>query len=197
VWLGAQWGSQIGTGREEFGGGSDVPMMLSKGLEIELCDFEAANATLKGDFSRQLVEIVIGGVSTILEVRWMCLRMSLNIILWKGCVSMNLFDPMRHQVDLQKVEVGIQLLGKIYRVAHVILLGIHFTPQFGWRPSFGTCFLVYLSLIYMFRSQAIGFGVRLFAGSPGWENSFEGVKTMLGVLHVAQSCIIMRFIYCQ
>ena len=32
------------------------------------------------------------------------------------CHLMNLFNPMRHQVDLRKVEVGIQLLGNIYLV---------------------------------------------------------------------------------
>jgi hypothetical protein len=33
--------------------------------------------------------------------------MSLGRLLLQGSVSTNLFDPMRHQVDLQKVEVGI------------------------------------------------------------------------------------------
>ena len=32
---------------------------LSEGLEIELTDFGAANAMLKGDYLRQVVEIVI------------------------------------------------------------------------------------------------------------------------------------------
>jgi hypothetical protein len=47
-------------------------------LEIELSDFEAENATLKGDDVWQVVEIVIGGVPTILEVGFMCLFMSLG-----------------------------------------------------------------------------------------------------------------------
>ena len=76
-------------------------------MEIELSDFEAENATLKGDYLRQEVEIVIGGVPTVLEVRFMCLFMSLGRILLHGSVSTNLFGPMRHQVDLRKVEVGI------------------------------------------------------------------------------------------
>ena len=82
-------------------------LMLSEGLEIELSDFEAENATLKGDYLWQVVEIVIGGVPTVLEVRFMCLFMSLGRILLLGSVSTNLFGPMRHQVDLRKVEVGI------------------------------------------------------------------------------------------
>jgi len=81
--------------------------MLSEGLEIELCHFEAQNATLKGDYLQQVVDIVIGGIPTMLEVRLMCLFMSLGRILLHGCISTNLFDPMRHQVDLRKVEVGI------------------------------------------------------------------------------------------
>jgi hypothetical protein len=83
--------------------------MLSKGLEIELSECEAENATLKGDYLRQVVEIGIGGVPTVLDVRFMCFCMSLGRILLQGSVSTNLFDPMRHQVDLHKVEVGIQL----------------------------------------------------------------------------------------
>jgi hypothetical protein len=50
-------------------------------MEIELSNFEAENATLKGDYLWQVVEIVIGGVPTVLEVRFMCLFMSLSRIL--------------------------------------------------------------------------------------------------------------------
>jgi hypothetical protein len=81
--------------------------MLSEGLEIELSDFEAENATLKGDFLWHVIEIVIGGVPTILEVRFVSLFMSLGRKLLQGSVSMNRFGAMRHQVDLRKVEVGI------------------------------------------------------------------------------------------
>jgi len=49
----------------------------------------------------------IGGVPTVLEVRFMCLFMSLGRILLQGSVSTNVFGPVRHQVDLWKVEVGI------------------------------------------------------------------------------------------
>jgi len=76
-------------------------------LEIELSDFEAEDATLTGDYLWQVVEIVIGGVPTVLEVGFMHLFMSFGRILLEGSVSTNLFDPMRHQVDLRKVEVGI------------------------------------------------------------------------------------------
>ena len=81
--------------------------MLSEGLEIELSDSEAENATLNGDYLWQVVEIVIRGVPTVLEVRLMCLLMSRSRILWQGSISMNLFDPMRHQVDFWQVGIGI------------------------------------------------------------------------------------------
>jgi hypothetical protein len=135
-------------------------------LEIELSDFEAENATLKGDYLRQVVEIVIGGVPTVLEVRFMCLFISLGRILLQGSVSTNLLDPMRHQVDLRKVAVGIQLLGNIYLVADKIPQGVHFAPLLGRSPSFRIWFCLYLSLHHEFCSQCIGFGLRLFASSP-------------------------------
>jgi hypothetical protein len=100
-------GSQISTGREDFAGGSAVLPTLSEGLEIELSDFEAEDATLKGDYLWQVVEIMIGGVPAVLEVCFICLFMSLGRILLQGSVSTNLFGPMRPQVDLRKVEVGI------------------------------------------------------------------------------------------
>jgi len=65
-------GSQIRTGREDFAAGSAVPPMLSEGLEIELSDFEGDNAMLNGDYLWQVVEIVIEGVPTVLEVGCMC-----------------------------------------------------------------------------------------------------------------------------
>jgi len=82
-------------------------LTLSEGLEIELSDFEAENVMLKGDYSQQVVEIVIGGIPTVLEIHCMCLFMSFSRILLQGSVSTNLFDHVRHQVDLPKVEVGI------------------------------------------------------------------------------------------
>jgi len=164
--LGAQGGSQISTGREDISWGSAVLPTLSEGLEIALSDFEAEDATLKGDFLWQVVEIVIGGVRTVLEIRFMCFFMALGRILLQGSVLTNLFDPMRHQVDLRKVEVGIQLLGNIYLVADIVPPGVHFAPLLRRRPSFSICFLVYLSLLHEFHSQGIGFGPRLLAGSP-------------------------------
>jgi len=126
--LGAQEGSQIRTGMEDFAGSRAVLPTLSEGLEIPLSDFETENPMLKGDYLRQVVQIVIAGVPTVLEVRFMCLFMSLGRILLQGSVSTNLFDPMRHQVDLWKVEVVIQLLGNIYLVANIIPPGVHFAP---------------------------------------------------------------------
>jgi hypothetical protein len=62
---------------------------------------------LKGDYLRQAVEIAIEGVPTILEIRFMCLFRSLSRLLFQYSLWTNLFDPVRHQVDLQKVEVSI------------------------------------------------------------------------------------------
>ena len=70
-------------------------------MDIELSDFEAENATLEGDYLWQVVENVIGSVPTILGVRLICLFMPLGRILLQGSVSMNHFDPVRHQVDLR------------------------------------------------------------------------------------------------
>jgi hypothetical protein len=68
--------------------------MQSEGLEIELADLEAENVTLKGDYLRQVVEIVIGGVPTVLEICFMCLFMSFGKILLQCSVATNQFDPM-------------------------------------------------------------------------------------------------------
>jgi hypothetical protein len=135
-------------------------------LEIELSDFEAEDATMKYDHLWQVVEIMIGGIATVLEVRFMCLFMSLGRILLQGSVSTNLFDPVRHQVDLRKVEVGIQHFGQIYLVADIILPGVLFAPLLRRNLSFSICFLLYHSLLNKFRSQGIGFGLRLFPCSP-------------------------------
>jgi len=107
IWLGAQGGSQISTGREDSAGGSAVLSTVSESMEIALHDFEAENATLEGDYLQQVFEIVIGRVPTVLEVHVMCLFMPLRRILLQGSLSTNLFDTVRHQVDLRKVEVGI------------------------------------------------------------------------------------------
>jgi hypothetical protein len=99
--------SQISTGREDIACGSTVLLMLSEGLQIELSDFDTEDATLKTDYLWQVVDIVIGGIPTILEVRFICLLMSLGRILLQGSISTNLFDPMRHQVHLRNVAIGI------------------------------------------------------------------------------------------
>ena len=149
---------------------------------------------LKGYYMWQLVEIVIEGLPTVLEVGFMCLFMSLCRILLQGSVSTNLFDRMRHRVDLEIVDVGTSLLGIIYLVADIIPPGVHSSPVLGWHPSFSICFLVSLLLLHEFHSQGIGIGLRLFGGSPNYENIFEAVEEKQGVLHLAQCCIIVRFI---
>jgi hypothetical protein len=92
--------------------------------------------------------------------------MSLGRILLQGSLFMNLFDPMRHQVTLWIIEVGIQLLGNINLVADIIPPGVYFAPLLAPSPSFSIGFLVYLSLLHEFWTQGIGFGLRLYAGSP-------------------------------
>jgi len=134
-------------------------------LETEISVFEAENATLKLQYLSQVVKIVIGGVPTVLKVRFMCLFMSLGRNQLQGSISMNLFDPMRHHLDLQKVQVGIELVGIIYLMADVIAPGVNFTQLLGRRQSFGICSLDYL-LLQVFRSHGIGFGLLLFAGLP-------------------------------
>ena len=69
-------------------------------------------------------------------------------------------------MDLRKVEVGIQLLGKMYLVGDIIPPGVHFVQLLGGRPSFSICFLIYVSFLHEFRSQGIRFGLRLLAGLP-------------------------------
>jgi hypothetical protein len=39
-------------------------------------------------------------------------------------------------------------------------------PLLRRRPGFSICFLDYLSHVHEFRYQGIGFGLRIFAGSP-------------------------------
>jgi hypothetical protein len=110
IWLGVQVSCQINTGRENFAGGSAVLPKRREGFEIKLSDFKAENVTLKGNYLWQVVEILSGGVPTILELRFMCLFMSLGRIQLQGSISTSLFGPKRHQVDLRKLDVGIKLL---------------------------------------------------------------------------------------
>jgi hypothetical protein len=90
--LGAQRGSQMYTGRADVAGSSTVFPTLNKGLEIELSHFKADDMTLRGDYLWQVVEIVIGGVQTVLEVCFQCLFMALGRILLQHCASTNLVD---------------------------------------------------------------------------------------------------------
>ena len=113
---------------------------------------------------RQVVVIVIRGVPTVLEVCFMCLFVSLSRILLHGSVSTNLSDPVKHQVDLLKVEVGIELLGNIHLVADIIPRDIHPSPLLALCPSVRNCFLVYVSLLLNFHSEGPSSGIRTFAG---------------------------------
>jgi len=104
---GSSGGSQIIAGREDFACGSSGISTLCESFEIELSNFEVENAILKGNYLRQVVEIVIGGVPTVLEVCFICVAMSLGRILLQLSIVTNLFDSMGHQVDPWNVEVGI------------------------------------------------------------------------------------------
>jgi hypothetical protein len=108
--LGAQGGSQISGRREDSAGGSAVLSMLSEDFENELSNSEAENMMMKGDYVRHVIEAVIGGVPTILEICFMCLFRSLGRILLVSLVSMNLFHLVRYLVDLRNVEVGMCFL---------------------------------------------------------------------------------------
>lgn len=163
---GSQRGSLIRTGREDLASGCDNLPTLSQGLEIEHSDFEAEDAMLNGHHPSQVFEIVIGGDPTILAVHFMGMFMSLSRILWQGSVLTNLFNPIRHQVDLWNVEVVIYDDGNIYHVPDSIPRGFHFVPLVGQFSSVIICLLVYLSLLHNFRTQGIGFDLHCFAGSP-------------------------------
>ena len=131
---------------------------------------------------------------TIVEVRYMRMFWALGRILLQGSVSTNLFNPMRHQVDLRNVEVLLEPLPNICLVAAIILAGIHFAPLLAQHAIFSICLLMHLLLLHEFYFPRIGFGLCLFAGLPDQENIFEGVKLMQGILQVAQCCIIVRLI---
>jgi hypothetical protein len=72
------------TGEEDIADSISVLPTLSNGLEIELSDLQAANAMLRGHYLWQVAEIVIGGVPTILEIRFMCTFISPGNILFQG-----------------------------------------------------------------------------------------------------------------
>jgi hypothetical protein len=154
--------------------------MLSEGLQIAISDFEVENLMLTGDYLQQVVEIVIGGVPTILKVHFMCLFMSQGIILMQGSGLTNLFDPMSHQVDLQNVEDGIELRGNINLVADIIPPRVHFVLLLGQRPIFSIYLLVNLSFHQEFRPQGIGFGLRLLSACPSKKTSFTVCKQRQG-----------------
>jgi len=116
------------------------------------------------------------GVPTVLEIQFMRLFMSHSRILLQGSVSTNLFDPKRHQVDLRKVEVGIQLIGNTNLVADIILPGVIFTPYPGRCARFSISLLVYISFLHEFCSHGIGFGLHAFAGSPSKKTSLKVCK---------------------
>jgi hypothetical protein len=61
-------------------------------------------------------------------------------------------------------------------VPDLITPGVQFVLLLGQCPSCSICFLIYRSLVLDLSSQAIGFGLCLFAGLPQEESIFEVVK---------------------
>ena len=96
--------SLMGSRRENVGGHSGDLLTRSEGRRIDLSHLECEIGTLKGDFLRRVVEIVIGGILTVLEVRFMCVFIALSRVLWKGPISTNPVDPVKYQVDLPKLK---------------------------------------------------------------------------------------------
>jgi hypothetical protein len=90
---------------EVFAGYYAVLSALNEGVQSQLSDFEAVNATLKRYYLQQEGEIVIGGIPIILEFRFMCLFISLGRIRLEGSILINLFNPMGHHTDLQNLQV--------------------------------------------------------------------------------------------
>jgi len=84
----------------ELAGSGAVLPTLSKDLEIEISDFDAENAELMGDYLRKAVEIVIGGVPTVVEVRFMCLFLSLGRTLLQGSVSVTGVQHLSNNTSL-------------------------------------------------------------------------------------------------
>jgi len=140
--------------------------MLSEGLEIEISDFDADNVRQKDYYFGQEVEIVIGGVPTVLKIRFKCMFMSRCRILLQRAVSTNLFDRVKHDVDLRNVDVGISLFGYLNLLFDINLPGAHFMPLLAQHPSISICVLVYLLLLHELCFQGNGFGLHLVAGTP-------------------------------
>jgi hypothetical protein len=135
-------------------------------LEIQLPDFKAEHATLKWDYLRPVGEVGSGGVPTILDVHVKGWFLSLGRISLQNSVSTNVFDRIRHQVDLRQVAVSFEHLGKLYLSDNRIHPGDHFLPLLGWHLSFSICFLVNFSLVHELCFQGIDFGFHHVAPLP-------------------------------
>ena len=142
-------------------------------MRIELSYPDAANTTLKGDYLQLVLEIVLGGVPTVLEVRLLWLFMFLGIVLLQGSESTKLFDPLSQQADLRMVKVGIQLVGDIYLGADIIPPHVSFVSLLELCPTFGISVLIYHSLLHEFHAQGIGFGLRFLPVCPSKKTSLK------------------------
>jgi len=131
-----------------------------------LC-FRRRDVMVKSDCLWWVIEIVIGGFPMVLEVHYMCLFRSICRILLKGYGYTHLFDIMRHQVDLWKFEVGIQLLGNINLVADIDLPSVHFAPCLS---RFQVSSFVSLSTFRYFTSSVIKAMAWAFSSLPAWQS---------------------------
>jgi len=156
-----QGGSKISTWMEDFAGSSAVFTMLSEVLGIELWNIAAENATQQAESLLQAIQIVIGGVPTILEGCFMCLFISLCRIQLQGSASRNLVDPMSPQVHLPTGQGGIKHIRHFYLMADIIPPGIQVGPFLGRRPRFTICILIYLLLLHnsVRREMALAFAL--------------------------------------
>jgi hypothetical protein len=69
-----------------------------------LPDFEAEDEMMEGEYLWQIVEIVFGGVPTLLEVRFICLFMSHGRKLLQVSVSTNMFHKREIQWIVGKLK---------------------------------------------------------------------------------------------
>ena len=157
-------------------------------MGIEFSDFNAEDVTLSGHDFCQLVENIIGGIPTVVEVRVMLLFTYLTGILFQSSVLTNLFDSFRHYVKFRTVEVGIHLIGTINFMDSIITAGINFAQFLRRVSDFSIGNLVYLSVLRLFPSGDFGFGFPLFTALSESENIFQRGKTTQRILHSHQWC---------
>jgi hypothetical protein len=104
---GSSWGSQMSTEMEDITSSIDILPPVREGVKSEFADIKEENATLKDDYLRQTVDIVIAAIPTVPEHCFMCFFISLGKMYLQGSVSTNVFELMRPQLDFRNLGVGI------------------------------------------------------------------------------------------